>query len=518
MIYVIFKNKKLSKNNKKILTNDKDEDKIEHIGGNLMSSIFICGIILSILQSILFWEKEPGISVLLFMSSFIIGLIYLMYKHKKVENKKAFIFAIPIILLSATYFIYHNTLFQTINVLVIVILTIIMCIYTTRVHVKVQEFLTKAIELLAGSFESISDVIDSLKNKFKKKEDIENEKSAKLKQGVKSFVYAIPVILIVFILLMSADSVFANIFEGIFGEFQNIFMAENFVKFCLRICVIMIFFFIFSGFFVNILKKDTMFNSESEEKIVEIHIEKMTIDIILTILNIFYLIFSIIQFTSLFSNMNTNDFDYATYARQGFFQLMIISFINIVMIILAKVNKGDTSNYTKGMSILTLLFTMIILLSAFFRMNLYEKAYGYTYLRLFVYYILATEFILILPIGLWILDKKIDILKWTIGIVTVMYVILNFSNIESTIAKRNVDRYFENQEENEIDLDYLFNHTGTDAIGQMKRLLNAKDETVAKRVKEYLLQEKEDLQDTKTNWQETNLSEIKAKEELMNIK
>ena len=482
-----------------------------------MSSIFICGSILSILQSILFWEKEPGISVILFVISFLVGIIFLMYKHQKVENKKAFILAIPITLLSATYFVYHNTLFQTINVLAIVLLTIIMCIYATRLHVKIQEFLVKAIALLAGSFESISDVIDSLKNKFKKKEDIEHEKSEKLKQGLKSFVYAIPVIFIVFILLMSADSVFANIFANIFDEFKNIFMAENFVMFCIRMCIIIIFFFIFSGFFVNILKKDTMFNSESEEKIVEIHIEKMTINMILTILNIFYFIFSIIQFTSLFSNINTNDFDYATYARQGFFQLMIISFINIVMIMLAKVNKGNTSSYTKGMSILILLFTMVILLSAFFRMNLYEKAYGYTYLRLFVYYILVTEFILILPIGLWILDRKIDILKWTIGIVTIMYMILNFSNIESTIAKRNVDRYFENQEENEIDLEYLFHHTGTDAIGQMKRLLNAKDETVVKRVKEYLLQEKEDLQDTETSWQETNLSEIKAKEELINI-
>ena len=483
-----------------------------------MSSIFICGILLSVLQSILFWEKEPGISVILFVISFLVGLIYLMYKHKKVGNKKAFMLAIPITLLSATYFIYHNTLFQTINLLVVLILTIIMCIYATRLHVKIQEFLVKAIELLAGSFESISDVIDSLKNKFKKKEDIKDEKFAKLKQGVKSFVYAIPVILVVFILLMSADSVFANIFEGIFGEFQNIFMAENFVMFCLRICVIMIFFFIFSGFFVNVLKKDTMFNSESQEKMIEIHIEKMTINMILTILNIFYFIFSIIQFTSLFSNINTNDFDYATYARQGFFQLMIISIINIVMMILAKVNKGNRSSYTKGMSILTLLFTIVIVLSAFFRMNLYEKAYGYTYLRLFVYYILATEFILILPIGLWILDKKIDILKWTIGIITIMYVILNFSNIESTIAKRNVDRYFENQEENEIDLEYLFNHTGTDAIGQIKRLLNAKDENVVIRVKKYLLREKEELQNTETSWQETNLSEINAKKELMNIK
>lgn len=482
-----------------------------------MSSIFICGSILSILQSILFWEKEPGISVMLFVISFLAGLIYLMYKYKKIENKKAFILVIPIILLSATYFIYHNTLFQMINVLVILILMMIMCIYATRLHVKIQEFLVKAIELLAGSFESISDVIDSLKNKFKKKEDVENEKTEKIKQGLKSFVYAVPVILIVLILLISADSVFANIFANIFDEFKNIFMAENFVMFCIRMCIIIIFFFIFSGFFVNILKKDTMFNSESEEKIVEIHIEKMTINMILTILNIFYFIFSIIQFTSLFSNINTNDFDYATYARQGFFQLMIISFINIVMIMLAKVNKGNTSSYTKGMSILILLFTMVILLSAFFRMNLYEKAYGYTYLRLFVYYILVTEFILILPIGLWILDRKIDILKWTIGIVTIMYMILNFSNIESTIAKRNVDRYFENQEENEIDLEYLFHHTGTDAIGQMKRLLNAKDETVVKRVKKYLLQEKEDLQDTETSWQETNLSEIKAKEELINI-
>ena len=482
-----------------------------------MSSIFICGIILSLLQSILFWEKEPGISVMLFVISVLVGLIYLMYKDKKVENKKAFLLAIPITLLSATYFIYHNTLFQTMNVLIIVMLTIIMCIYATRLHVKIQELLTKAIELLAGTFESIRDVIDSLKHKFTKKEDIENEKSEKRKQILKSFIYAIPVVFIVFLLLMSADSIFANIFENIFGEFKNIFMAENFVMFCLRICIIVIFFFIFSGFLVNLLKKDTMFNSENEEKMVEIHIEKMTLNMILTILNIFYFMFSIIQFTSLFSNIHTNDFDYATYARQGFFQLMIISLINTVMIVLAKVNKGNISNYTKGMSMLTLLFTIVILLSAFFRMNLYEKAYGYTYLRLFVYYILATEFILILPIGLWILDKKIDIVKWTIGIVTIMYVILNFSNIESTIAKRNVDRYFENQEENEIDLEYLFHHTGTDAIGQMKRLLNAKDETVVKRVKEYLLQEKEELQDTKNSWQETNLSEIKAKEELINI-
>jgi len=71
------------------LTNNKKADKIVAIGGKLMSSIFICGIIFSILQSILFWEKKPEISVMLFTISFLVGLIYLMYKYKKEIYRKA---------------------------------------------------------------------------------------------------------------------------------------------------------------------------------------------------------------------------------------------------------------------------------------------------------------------------------------------------------------------------------------------------------------------------------------------
>lgn len=71
------------------MTNNKKADKIVAIGGKLMSLIFICGIIFSILQSILFWEKKPEISVMLFTISFLVGLIYLMYKYKKEIYRKA---------------------------------------------------------------------------------------------------------------------------------------------------------------------------------------------------------------------------------------------------------------------------------------------------------------------------------------------------------------------------------------------------------------------------------------------
>lgn len=484
-----------------------------------MGNIIICGILLSLLQSILFWKKELGISVAIFVIIFLMLMRYLMKKHNIVKNKKAYIFMIPIILLSITFFIYNNTIFQILNIIAIVLLTVIMCIYIVKPTVNIKEGLIKTIEALIGIFENIQEVINVLKKYIQEKIFHRNEeKSENARKVIKSFLCIIPIVLVVWLLLMSADTIFANLFSGILMQIENIFMAENFVMFLLRIVNIIIFFLIFSSFFINILKENTLFNQEEKIDAVNIEIEKITISILLTILNIFYLIFSIIQFTNLFFTPQNNESDYASYARQGFFQLMTISIINIAIIAIAKHNKNEMTKYTKSMMIITLVFTVVILVSAFFRMNLYESAYGYTYLRLFVYYILATEMLLILPIGLWILEKKVDILKCSIAIITTMYLILNFSNVESTIAKRNVDRYFENQEENEIDLAYLFENTGTDGIKEIKRLLNAQDEQVVNRVEAYLLQEKENLLSEENNWQEFNLSKFYAKKELLDVK
>ena len=143
-------------------------------------------------------------------------------------------------------------------------------------------------------------------------------------------------------------------------------------------------------------------------------------------------------------------------------------------------------------------------------MSLYEQEYGYTYLRLFVYFILATELILTIPIILYILEKNINLLKVSIIIVTTMYVALNFINIDNLIAKRNIDRYFENPDKRTIDLNYLMKNTGTDAVSQISRLLNAKDKQVSKRVREYLYNGKEEYKKEEKKWQEFNLSKMKA--------
>ena len=366
---------------------------------------------LAILQSILFWNKEPGISVFIFVLACILYLIYVLSKNKKIVNKKALIFVIPIILLSSTYFIFNNELFKVLNIFVIVALGIIMCVYLCKPKTKWSEFLKKIGYVFGGMFESVSDVIDTFKIPEDKKD---NESLEKVKKIGKSLLITIPIILVVLILLMSADQVFEGIFDKVFLDLSEVLSLDGIIKLLSRLSVILITFLLCGGFIVNLVKDNTMFTKEDEDTKISVKFENLTINMILTILNIIYLIFSFIQITNLFMNTsNDPNFDYSSYARQGFFQLMFVSFINFVILTVANINKIEkTKNqkiYNKIMSLLIILFTLIIIVSAFYRMNLYQETYGYTYLRIFVDFILITETLISVPIIIKLLGKNIDI-------------------------------------------------------------------------------------------------------------
>lgn len=147
------------------------------------------------------------------------------------------------------------------------------------------------------------------------------------------------------------------------------------------------------------------------------------------------------------------------------------------------------------MCLLMILFTFIILISSAVRMYFYESAYGYTLLRLLVYCALITEAILLIPTCFYVIDKKIDLAKTYFTVIIVAYLCMNFANFDNIIAKRNVDRYIET---GKIDMEYLENETGTDAVNQIIRILetnaveNDNTKTQAKRYLENIYNELEE--------------------------
>ena len=153
-------------------------------------------------------------------------------------------------------------------------------------------------------------------------------------------------------------------------------------------------------------------------------------------------------------------------------------------------------------------FTLIILISSFYRMFLYEQEYGYTFLRLMVYFALATELILIIPTIMYILDVKINLPKTYFVIIVLMYVFINYININSLIAKKNIDRYLNNSSKYEIDIDYL-QTLGVDAYQEIERLKSVKNTKIRDEVEWYLKRIENEVSDM--NWQSFNINKLRAK-------
>ena len=91
----------------------------------------IGSLIISISQSILFYGKEIGISMIIFIliANGIIG--YILNRKNKIKNKKAFLLMIPIMLLASTYFIFSNTIFHIANFGIIILLNLLMYLIAT---------------------------------------------------------------------------------------------------------------------------------------------------------------------------------------------------------------------------------------------------------------------------------------------------------------------------------------------------------------------------------------------------
>lgn len=471
-----------------------------------MINLGIGALILAIWIITLFLGKDIGLSMLLFTAPFVYFFIHLLEKNNKIKNSRSKILLIPILLLSSTYFIYDNTFFNNWNLLIIPILIVFMILGLIGEKLEIN---LDTIGTLLGVFltpisyigESIKKLVEAIGGKLSIKT---NDKTKKI---FKAILITVPIVLVIIILLSSADEIFANIFKSIFGNIFHMLWTINISKI---ICMLIAFLYFMGLFYYICIKYEVIQKIEENSSQ---RYDNFTIKTILISLNVIYLVFCCIQIKLLFIGNTT--LNYAHYARQGFFQLMVVSLINLLVILIAKKreNKEEekSNKYINYMSLLMIFFTFIIVISAAIRMHFYESAYGYTLLRLLVYCILLTECILFIPTILYILDKKINLSKCYFTIIIITYVCMNFANFDNIIASKNVNRYIET---GKIDMYYLKYEMGTDAVRQIFRILEASStdtEEIKIEARKYLQDVYKRIDEERFDFRNFNISKLLAK-------
>lgn len=144
-------------------------------------------------------------------------------------------------------------------------------------------------------------------------------------------------------------------------------------------------------------------------------------------------------------------FTYSDYARQGFFELVTVSIINIGIILFTALfgkaqgevdGKRRNGSFLKWCNALISVLTLFLIATAMTKMFLYIKVYGLTPLRvipsLFMAF-LAVLFLLIIVSQF----KKVPVVRLGLYTFAMGYALLSVSNMDGWIARYNLERYVE---------------------------------------------------------------------------
>lgn len=181
----------------------------------------------------------------------------------------------------------------------------------------------------------------------------------------------------------------------------------------------------------------------------------------LGVLDALFIAFVAVQATVLFGGhdhvLRTEGLTYAEYARQGFWQLLWVSALTLLVIsaVVRVAGRVATADRRMLRALLgtTCVTSVVVVISAIHRMWLYQQAYGFSVQRVMVIAIeswLGAVFVLIAIAGIGMTARWLPHAVLVAGVATLLGVAA--INPERLIAERNIDRY---EQTGELDTDYL---------------------------------------------------------------
>lgn len=388
--------------------------------------------LLSILYAVFYtfcvYKNDAGITIPLLEAGTIYYYVFIMKKLEK-QIKPGSVFHISaIILLGMSIPLTDDWKINMMSKLAILILFVIFILHQFYEDSKwnftkyFEACATLFIETFASVEYPFTDAVRAIKERQKKE-------NTKLKYILIGILAAIPLTVVIMGLLLSADLIFADIFMNLVNRlfiFKNLF----------SILITMVFSYIVVYCFINAVVRNDIKEEVPDRRIWEPIIANTFTGIISAI----YILFCCIQIIGLFgANLKLPEgYTYSQYAREGFFQLLFVCGINLI-IVLCCIAFFQESKVLKGLLTVISVCTYIMIASSAYRMILYIKVYQLTFLRIFVLWSLFVIAIFMLGIMIHIYRDNFPLFRYCLMAITVCYIGFAYSHPDYFIAKYNIE-------------------------------------------------------------------------------
>lgn len=379
------------------------------------------------LYALCMYRNSSGVSYPFFVAGSLFYICFCLAKLGISWKKESAFYMISMMLLSVSTFCTDDGRIIFFNKLGVFLLTISMLLsiaYNTKkwnLGKYLGSICLTCIMALGEMGTPFSDAVWYCKNKLDKK-------NSKYLYVITGLVITIPLFVIVFLLLTSADAVFRNmadkLLEGVkFGDFLGVAWAICFMFFA-GYCILV--------FFCKKTLQEEVTDSRKGEPLIAIPVA--------TVLSLLYLVFSGVQIVYLFmGNMQLpGGYTYAEYAREGFFQLLAVGILNLILVLVGlyyfRPNKA-----LKAILTVMSACTFIMLASSAMRMVIYIQYYYLTFLRILVLWTLVVLFFIFVGVILYIIKESFPLFRYSMIVVTCLYLVLSFGHPDYWIAKVNVE-------------------------------------------------------------------------------
>jgi hypothetical protein len=256
---------------------------------------------------------------------------------------------------------------------------------------------------------------------------------------------ALPIVLILGGLLAAADPIFNNWARDLLRVFDFNKLAE----YLFRLFYIAILAYVLAGVYLHAVQPGTLEPRPSPTaRWFPPILGWVEAVVVLGAVNLLFLVFVSIQFWYLFggqANISTSGFTYSEYAVRGFNELVMVAVLSLLLYlgVGAAVDHKNPLQQKLSMGLNTLLIAqvLVILVSSFSRLRMYEDAYGFTQLRTYTHIlILWMGVLLAATIGLEVTRRRHAFAL--VALLTACGFGLTFGllNVDGFIAQQNIQR------------------------------------------------------------------------------
>ncbi|HZU86046.1 MAG TPA: DUF4173 domain-containing protein, partial [Anaerolineaceae bacterium] len=357
---------------------------IKHPGRFLLG-----GLLAGWLVDLFFWNTMPGISIPIWVI-LILGIGFaLLYSEGLRPSRWSFVLAALAILYAFLSVAREEPFSSVINLLMTVYALAILTATLRNGNWLHFRMMDSFVALLRVSLATIAGLPLLLSRKRPEGEGAPAP-SASWRAGLKraapvlrGVLLAVPVLLVLGGLLAAADPLFSDQIGRMFDWLK----FDNMQEFLFRVFYVAVMAFVMTGMYAHAVEHNGPRPDISKQD-VSPFLGFIESSVVLVLVNLMFLFFVGLQFIYLFggqANINTTGFTYADYARRGFFELVTVAVLSLMLYLtLGYITRRETERQKRfftALVVVELLLVMVMLVSAFNRMALYQEAYGFSELR-----------------------------------------------------------------------------------------------------------------------------------------